>query len=359
MTCLKDSGRGIIALPTGALFNAVTSDLRKRIVQSGFVECIITLPAGMLSYTAVPISLVIINKNKREESSIQMILTDELFENVSFSRKNLIGGADETIIEKIVKMYHQRESLAGASQFISYEMLAANDWILLPSRYIHTQRLKTEHGTVIVESQEPENWIELKDTGGFYRGITASSFVQAEDEGNYKMINYADIRNGEIQIESLGRYRLKKEFNVGKYLVAPNDIVISCKGSAIKIAIIPEHTEYILLSNNFIGLRLDPERFDAQFVKCYLESPVGQLLIQRRQVGTTITTLNIRDLEQIALPQLSLQEQKIHTKKLIQAENDIQNKMNYLHTQARQVKWDFYQEIGLGKIMKKENLDEN
>ena len=356
---LTDTGKGIIALPTGALFNAIGSHVRREIIQLGFIECIITLPAGMLSYTATPISLVIINKNKKENSSVQMILTDELFEAVPFNRRNSIMESDKNIIEKIVQIYYQKENIAGVSQIISDESLAENDWILLPSRYVHTKRLETEHGVVVIEPQEPEDWLKLEDVGDFYRGITVSSSAKAEDYGEFEIINYADIRDNEIRMEGLGHYRLKESAKVQKYLVKAEDIVISCKGSAIKIAIVPEHTGNILLSNNFIGLRINPQKFDAQFIKYYLASPVGQLLIQKKQVGTTITTLNIRDLEQIDLPQLSLAEQQIYTEKLIRIEKDIQQQIDYLHTQASQAKWDFYQEIGLGKIMKKENLDGN
>ena len=355
ITSLTETGKGIIALPTGALFNAHGSQVRKKIIQLGLIECIITLPAGLLPYTATPISLLIINKNRKENSSVQMILTDTLFKDIPFSRKNFIMEQDKDITLKIVQMYEQKENIAGVSQFISHKLLEENDWILLPSRYVYTKKLETEHGTVIIEPQKAENWLKLKDIGYFYRGITVSSFANLKENGKFEIINYADIHDGEIRSESLGRYNLEEGVKVQKYLVKPNDMIISCKGSAIKIALIPEHTGDILLSNNFIGLRINLENFDAQFIEYYLKSPVGQLLIQKKQVGTTITTLNIRDLGEIEIPQLSLEEQKIYTEKLIQTEKEIQEKMNYLHTQASQAKWEFYQEIGLGKIMRKEN----
>jgi len=129
--------------------------------------------------------------------------------------------------------------------------------------------------------------------------------------------------------------------------------LISCKGSAIKLCVVPPHVAPVLLSSNFIGVRIDQTRFNPLFIKYFLESPAGQVFLQSKQVGTSITTLTARDLFEIPIPTFSLDEQTKYAQELGDTERRIHEEVERLYTQSKQAKWDFYQKIGLGKIMKK------
>ena len=78
------------------------------------------------------------------------------------------------------------------------------------------------------------------------------------------------------------------------------------------------------------------------------------MLLRSKQVGTSITTLTTRDMEKILIPTLSLELQNRYTQELDDIEKNIKQELLNLSAQSKQAKWNFYQGIGLGEIMKKE-----
>jgi type I restriction enzyme M protein len=358
---LNDNGKGIIALPTGALFNAATAKMREEAIRAGIVECIITLPSGMLPYTTIPLNLMVISRTKRINSQILMIQTENLFTDVKNTRFKDASKLTSPIIERICEIYIKGEKEGqtedGISTLVSVEDFYRNDYVLLPSRYVGNEIIETEYGHFTVKNPNPdsENWIELKRVvSTFYRGINVSSYAKIDKNGEYRIINLVDVKNGELQRNQLLRYNLKKNVNIKKYSIEKGDLLISCKGNAIKICVVLCDTERVLLSINFIGIRVNKAKFNPYFVKYYLESPVGQVFLRNKQVGTTIITLTTRDLENILLPKLSLEEQEQYVNQLRTIEKEIQNERKILYTQSKQAKLNFYHSIGLGKIMKME-----
>jgi len=356
---LRENGKGIIALPSGALFNAATSRIRKEVICAGIVECIITLPPGMVPYTGIPISLMVISKTKKADAQVLMIQAEGLFKDTPSARLKDASILDGFNINSICEIYRERTQISGASTLVDISTLEKNDWVLLPSRYTGSGIIETEYGRLMIDYPIGDNWLPLRRVGSFYRGINVAPHSVADEEGPFKIINLADVKNGEINPGHLARYRLTGGANIQKYEALPGDVLVSCKGVAIKICVVPPHAENILLSINFIGIRVNRSIFNPLFIKYYLESPAGQVLLQAKQVGTSITTLSTRDLEEIPLPHLSLEKQNQYVQKLVDIEHQIHSEMERLYTQSKEAKWKFYQEIGLGEIMKGDIIDGN
>jgi len=352
-TSLKEGGKGIIALPSGALFNAATSKMREAAIRAGIIECIIALPPGMLPYTGIPINLMVISKTKKPNAQVLMIQAEDLFRDARSIRIKDASKLDESKIKLIYELYQERNSIDGISASVDINLLSNNDWVLLPGRYIRNKSLETEYGQLMIENPEGDAWGTLSDVGSFYKGINVAPLTSIDETGEYKIINLGDVQNGEVQINRLARYKLTTNVNIEKYRALPGDLLISCKGNIIKICVVPHHTEQVLLSINFIGIRVNQAKYNPSFIKYFLESPAGQVFLQSKQVGTSITTLTARDLEEIPVPALSPELQDRHTQALIGIEENIKQELKLLYTQSKQAKWDFYQNIGLGEIMKK------
>ena len=350
---LKEGGKGIIALPSGALFNAATGKMREAAIRAGIIECIIALPPGMLPYTGIPINLMVISKTKNPHTQVLMIQAESLLQDMRSTRIKDASKLDESKIKLICELYQERNSVDGVSASVDINLLSNNDWVLLPSRYIRNKSVETEYGQLIIENPEGDVWRTLSDVGLFYKGINVAPSTNIDETGEYKIINLGDVQNGEVQIDHLARYNLTTNVNIQKYRALPGDLLISSKGNIIKICVVPHHTEQVLLSINFIGIRVNQSKYNPSFVKYYLESPAGQVFLQNKQVGTSITTLTARDLEEILIPALPLELQDRHTQELIDIEENIKQELKLLYTQSKQAKWDFYQNIGLGGIMKK------
>ncbi len=78
----------------------------------------------------------------------------------------------------------------------------------------------------------------------------------------------------------------------------PGDIIISNKGTT-KICIIPEHDGDVLILQNFIGIKLKYGN-NSQYIKEFLQSPIGEYLIEGRKTGTAVAMINPKDLKEVS-----------------------------------------------------------
>ncbi len=344
---LKDgTGRGIIAVSTGTLFNDSTRRARQEILYWNCIECIITLPSNILPFTTTPLSLIVINKEnflKNSNAGILMVQTEKMFSNIGSAR--ITEQLNEQVIEKIGSIVHAREE-TQYSRVVSKEEIVSNDYVMLPSRYIFNPDIITDIGAVTVRPELLQGWPILDMVSErIYRGVNGSRVTSEAVGKEYKIINYADIQNGELQMGGL-----KKCYITGKaepYLVRPGDILVSCKGAQIKTCVVPEEVHDVLLSLNFIGIRLKETDYCSAFLLQYLNSPVGMAYLKGRQVGTSIVTLKNEDLKRMPVPGVCLEKQKKYISKFIMTCQEIEKQVQQLYHHLNQEKWKLYDEMGL------------
>lgn len=345
----EDSGRGIIAVSTGTLFNTAYCRIRQKMISSGFMECIITLPSHILPYTTSPLSLIVFNKklSYTPDEDILMIQTERMFSSTSAAR--VADQLDEKMIAEIVRLVDGREG-SRFSRRVSLEEIKNNHDILLPSRYVVDFQIDSEFGTFLVHSGAMRDWPLLGDVAKrIYRGVNGSRLSSQEPGGQYKIINYADIQEGKLQTQQLKTYAVTGK--VGSYLVQPGDLLISCKGVQIKTCVVPAGVENTLLSLNFIGVRLEMANYCPEFLYQYLNSPIGMAYLKGRQVGTSIITLKNDDLKQMPVPPISLDHQRKCISDFTSIEYEIEAKIQQLYHGLRQAKWELYQEMGLNDML--------
>jgi len=78
---LKSRGKGAIILPHGVLFRGnKEADIRKRLVNKGFIKAIIGLPANLFYGTGIPASIIVMDKeNANQRDSIFFINASKCF----------------------------------------------------------------------------------------------------------------------------------------------------------------------------------------------------------------------------------------------------------------------------------------
>lgn len=209
-------------------------------------------------------------------------------------------------------------------------------------------------GTLAIEEPKKGEWNTLKNVGGFYRGINITASSKSNSLTKYKVVNYTDVQNGRLNEEGVSEFLLNANTNYEKNTLCEGDILISCKGTAIKVCIVPKIKEKLLLSVNFIGIHIDKAKYDPKFVKYYLESPAGRSFLVKRQIGTSIYMLSLKDLQEIPIPDIPLEFQKEYVEELEEKEKEIAKQVKALEEKSAMAKWDFYEKIGLTKFMTKE-----
>ena len=347
---LNDKGKAAIVLPYGCLFRSGTDEaIRKKIVENDLIETIIGLPVNIFQGTGIGASIVIINKNKSEKqrNKIHFINAQEKYEKIN--KQNYLREED---VEWILGTYENEKEIEGSSRIVDINEIKENSYNLNPNRYFLKIKLATElFGDVFVNrtvyENSPIDKVYLKEIAGFSRGYNITSLSKKE-KGNktIKILNISDVNNGEINIDELTEASVESLKGLERYIARTGDVLLSCRGTTNKIVVVPETKENILVSNNFIIIRVF-EDFDPFFLKIFLESPIGQYYLEVLQRGSVIKVLNVSDIETIEIPLLTLSKQKNLMENLMKAEKDYKNQIQKINEDRISKIKSVYDEMGI------------
>lgn len=349
LKALSGKGKAAIITTLGALFRTgAEENLRKKLLGFDYIEAIIELPAGLFNNTGIPCAIIVFNMSKEEKMKykIQFINADTLYENVRRGKKILT----QEHINHIADIYRSKQEVAEISRVVELEQIENAN--LSPSRYVvKTVFESSVCGTVNIHLEKLNANKTLGQIGDFYRGINVTSKNVQDPQGNYKIINLADIKNGVVDIEALPTYNIDNNARVESYRVEAGDIIISNKGPT-KICIIPEHTGNVLISQNFIGIRVNA-LYSPDYIKAFLESPVGEYLIDSRKTGTAVAMINLKDLKEIPLVAESLEyQQKIMTQ-YAEEEIALQKQLEELYLKKDILTMKLYDKMGIKTVFER------
>lgn len=133
---LKSTGTGAVILPHGVLFRGnAEADIRKNIIDRGYIKGIIGLPANLFYGTGIPACIIVLDKSgASDRKGIFMIDASKGF--VKDGNKNRLREQD---IRKIIDTWNGKLETAKFSRFVSNEEIQKNEYNLNLPRYIDTQ----------------------------------------------------------------------------------------------------------------------------------------------------------------------------------------------------------------------------
>lgn len=145
---LKHTGKGACILPHGVLFRGnVESEIRKSLIQKGYLKGIIGLPANLFYGTGIPACVIVIDLEHAEatkdlsddERGIFMVDASKGF--IKDGNKNRLREQD---IHKITDVFNKQIEVPKFSRFVSYSEISdpKNDFNLNIPRYIDSQEIE-------------------------------------------------------------------------------------------------------------------------------------------------------------------------------------------------------------------------
>lgn len=174
---LNHEGRMGMVLANGALSSQTSGegDIRRKVVEADLIEGIIAMPGQLFYSTGIPVSLWIINKNKKQTGKTLFVDAREMGTMVS---RKLREFTDEDIV-KVSKAFDDfREGTLqdekGFCAIVDLEGIAKQDFILTPGRYVgiadveddgepfeeKMERLTSELGKMFEESNHLQEQIK-------------------------------------------------------------------------------------------------------------------------------------------------------------------------------------------------------
>lgn len=353
---LKEEGKAAVIVTHGTLFRSgADRKIREAMIEDDVIEAVIGLPPNLFFTTSIPAAILILNKNKSADrkGKIQFINAEHTFEKIR--GQNILREED---IDKISIAYHKQQSIKQFSTTVSIEDI--EDANLHFGPYFEVDEVESMFGIIQVnrkvyeKSNAPK--AELRNMVEMFRGMNVPSKKEFEkEEGEYYLIQLADVQDGKIIFHQLTTINLDSK-KARTYEVQEGDIILSSRGSAIKIAVVPKLDKKLILSHNFIGMR--PKRgVNQYFIKSFLESPIGTYYISSKQKGTAVSVLSIKDIESIPVPDMEINTQNEIGRAFIRANEELNNTIQQAREKQNRDYYKLYEEMGITSAFNKYNND--
>ena len=136
---LKSTGTGAIILPHGVLFRGnVEAEIRKSIIERGYIKGIIGLPTNLFYGTSIAACIIVLDKARASDrKGVFMIDASKGF--VKDGNKNRLREQD---IRKAIDTWSGKLEIPKYSRFVGNEEIKKNEYNLNLPHYIDTQELE-------------------------------------------------------------------------------------------------------------------------------------------------------------------------------------------------------------------------
>ncbi len=159
---LADNGTMAVVLPHGALFRSgAEGQIRKYIIEKqNYLDAVIGLPANLFYGAAIPATVLVFKKCRRDDEDILFIDASKEFE--KGKNQNKLTDAN---IEKIFETYRNRKEVEKYSHRASLAEIKENEYNLNIPRYVDTfeEEELIDLEKVTAELQEIEKSMEATD----------------------------------------------------------------------------------------------------------------------------------------------------------------------------------------------------
>ncbi len=288
LTLLKKNGIASAIMTPGPLFKVSDEQYRKDLIDNGLINSIIKLPV-ITRYTAIEQYLVVFSENNDKVR----------FVDISNQFTKGISGQFSLQMNNIFELLNVTEDTKNV-RFISNKEISENGYLLKVENYVDKKEVK------YFNPQKLSDYVI-----DVFRGYQITSKEQEQmqdDNGEYEILLISDINDGAIS-ENLIRIN-SEEKKYDRYLLHENDLIISSKGTRIKIAVVNNiENRKIIASGNLIVLRLDSNKINPYYLEMYLNSQTGQTILNQIQTGSVIISINPSRLVDITISTLPIEEQ--------------------------------------------------
>ena len=195
-------------------------------------------------------------------------------------------------------------------------------------------------------------WALLRDVAQVFTGLPTYR-LRGHAGASLALLNIGDLNHAYDATWRLANVQVQQPARMEQYGVRTNDIVVTARGTNLKIALIPERWNGAVLAWNLLGIRPGAQ-LRPELLLAYLRSPSGRRAIDRRLAGTTLLLLTASGLGEIEVPILPLERQQKVGQLIAAAEEQYEHALL-----AAEMRRDIAHKIALDAMTGKGNSGEN
>lgn len=289
---LKENGKGIVLIPLAALIRANSQKCRTDLVKSKMIESVIKLPSVRRGTAVCEYAIVLSNNNDKIK------FVDVSNEFIGSTRQNRMAN-----VEGIIKIVNEKNKNHVIEKDLN-EVIEKESSLIVED-YLNNNESKYKNTIPLSQITD------LKRDNAVYRGyqILGPELGNVIDEnGEYELLSLGDIEDGVISEKP----KRIKNFNGrhDSFLLSDNDLVITSRGTQIKVAVIDNIKDRKLIPNgSLIAIKVDVSKINPYYLAAYLNSPGVQTYLKQMQTGLAILTINPSQLLQLNIPILDIETQ--------------------------------------------------
>ena len=290
--------RAVVAVPH-SLLQGLGSDraLRQKIVDSGRLHAVVSLPPGLIFGTAIQIAVLVLGPAGASDGVRFVDASgDDFRESASRTRTTLVN--IEQIVDATMTDEHSPMALT-----VSHAEIETNDYQLLVARYVLAPGQEKLRAKLAGTRLAP-----LGDLVETVRPLSASAnpgdgLLSVREVGTADIPPVGYVTAGrELYVEPVA---MNKGFD---QFLRPGDIVLTIRGSTGKVGIVPDDPPkpgtggWVAGSSATVLRTKSGAPVDPKALFLILRSSLGQDLLKTITSGSTIPMITLRDLSKLEVP---------------------------------------------------------
>lgn len=284
---MRPGERGFMVVARGALVRRNEASLRKELLERDWLSGVVTLPGGLCPGHTLPAELLICEKDRPREQRGKILFAD-------------LGAFSEVVDRRARRLTEE-----GIARFCrAFARFGGDDnFVRVATREeVLEQQASFNPQLYLARTEQKPDQIALEQAAHITRGIQSSRPAVKGLTLNRYLLNVRDIQDGRIHYESAERIDWGDPALEEKFRIREDDIILTSKGTALKMAIVPPNPPPAYISGNLTLIRAIPERCPPYVLYEYLDSPEGRQALSLIQSGSTIRVLNSGNLGRLSIP---------------------------------------------------------
>lgn len=356
LTAVAAGGRRtIVTAGNASLFvtNKAIVRIRESLLLADMIDTVISLPAGQLTYSNIPVSLIIFKKPATKRANTVRLINATGY---SFTQGQS-GPLSPAAIANIVAAYQAKKPITGLSVDKSVAELRNNGANLYPDEYVRDDTIQLRSGAVIQVDEKAlkaRHTTPLQSIATVDRGYNTGASEETAD-GAYGYVKLSDIVGNHIDYAHLDRGNVNPNTQVTNYTLQQGDIILSIRGANTPPFYIQDPVpEKILLTQNLVRIRPIPGQVDGRWLYRYLLSPLGEAQIAGTTLGSSIALIPIKGLKELSVVlDIPLAEQQSLVAQNDKERQAILAQINTLKQQLNDLDDVLYQKSGINQLYKR------
>ena len=148
--------------------------------------------------------------------------------------------------------------------------------------------------------------VPLRELASVTQGLNASGSGAGARLGDWvvEVVDSANIRDDLLSVEGLRTVDINQNVKTEKHLLAPNDVLLTARSTAIKSALVPPSVTRAVAGATLLVVRpLEPETGLGHYLWYFFTSAYGRAQLSGRlNTGSTIASLSAHSIEEMLVP---------------------------------------------------------